>query len=62
VPLTLDYGAFAQSLDAVDVGHHPARRDALTAAIDASLEAFEGRQGSIRRSSSSPTARTTRAA
>jgi len=45
-PLTLDYGAFAQSLDAVDVGLIPRGGTALTAAIDASLEAFEGRQGS----------------
>ena len=45
-PLTLDYGAFAQSLDAVDVGLIPRGGTALTAAIDTSLEAFEGRQGS----------------
>jgi Ca-activated chloride channel family protein len=41
-PLTLDYGAFAQSLDAVDVGIIPRGGTALTAAIDASLAAFEG--------------------
>jgi Ca-activated chloride channel homolog len=45
-PLTLDYGAFAQSLDAVEVGIIPRGGTALTAAIDTSLEAFEGRQGS----------------
>jgi Ca-activated chloride channel homolog len=45
-PLTLDYGAFAQSLDAVDVGLIPRGGTALTTAIDTSLEAFEGRQGS----------------
>ena len=45
-PLTLDYGAFAQSLDAVDVGLIPRGGTALTAAIDTSLDAFEGRQGS----------------
>jgi Ca-activated chloride channel family protein len=45
-PLTLDYGAFAQSLDAVDVGIIPKGGTSLTDAIDTSLEAFEGRQGS----------------
>jgi Ca-activated chloride channel family protein len=44
-PLTLDYGAFAQSLEAVDVGIIPRGGTSLTAAIDAGLEAFEGRQG-----------------
>jgi Ca-activated chloride channel homolog len=44
-PLTLDYGAFAQSLDAVDAGIIPRGGTALTAAIDTSLAAFEGRQG-----------------
>jgi Ca-activated chloride channel family protein len=44
-PLTLDYGAFAQSLAAVEVGIIPRGGTSLTAAIDASLEAFEGRQG-----------------
>jgi Ca-activated chloride channel homolog len=45
-PLTLDYGAFAQSLDAVEVGIIPKGGTALAEAIDTSLEAFEGRQGS----------------
>jgi Ca-activated chloride channel homolog len=45
-PLTLDYGAFAQSLDAVEVGIIPKGGTSLTAAIDTSLDAFEGRQGS----------------
>jgi Ca-activated chloride channel family protein len=45
-PLTLDYGAFAQSLDAVEVGIIPKGGTALADAIDSSLEAFEGRQGS----------------
>jgi len=44
-PLTLDRGAFAQSLEAVDVGLIPRGGTSLTAAIDAGLEAFEGRQG-----------------
>jgi Ca-activated chloride channel family protein len=45
-PLTLDYGAFGQSLEAVEVGIIPKGGTALAAAIDTSLEAFEGRQGS----------------
>jgi Ca-activated chloride channel family protein len=45
-PLTLDYGAFAQSLEAIEVGIIPKGGTNLTAAIDTSLEAFEGRQGS----------------
>src|SRR5256712_7244800 len=45
-PLTLDYGAFAQSLEAVEVGIIPKGGTALTAAIDTSLEALEGREGS----------------
>ncbi len=45
-PLTLDYGAFGQSLDAIEVGIIPRGGTALTAAIDTSLDAFEGRQGS----------------
>ncbi|HVN85394.1 MAG TPA: VWA domain-containing protein [Candidatus Binatia bacterium] len=45
-PLTLDYGAFAQSLDAIEVGIIPKGGTALAEAIDVSLEAFEGRQGS----------------
>jgi Ca-activated chloride channel family protein len=44
-PLTLDYGAFAQSLDAIDAGIIPRGGTSLTAAIDTSLAAFEGRQG-----------------
>ncbi|HUI25618.1 MAG TPA: VWA domain-containing protein [Candidatus Kryptonia bacterium] len=44
-PLTLDYGAFAQSLDAVEIGIIPKGGTALAEAIDTSLEAFEGRQG-----------------
>src|SRR5262249_41371801 len=45
-PLTLDYGAFGESLDAVEVGLVPRGGTALAEAIDASLAAFEGRQGS----------------
>ena len=44
-PLTLDYGAFGQSLEAVEAGIIPRGGTSLTAAIDASLAAFEGRQG-----------------
>jgi len=44
-PLTLDYGAFAQSLEAIEVGIIPKGGTALAEAIDVSLEAFEGRQG-----------------
>lgn len=44
-PLTLDYGAFAQSLDAIDVGIIPRGGTSLGAAVDTGLEAFEGRQG-----------------
>jgi len=44
-PLTLDYGAFGQSLEAIEVGIIPRGGTSLTAAIDASLEALEGRQG-----------------
>jgi Ca-activated chloride channel family protein len=44
-PLTLDYGVFAQSLEAIDVGIIPRGGTALGAAIDEGLEAFEGRQG-----------------
>jgi Ca-activated chloride channel family protein len=43
-PLTLDRGAFLQSLDAVEVGLIPRGGTALAAAIDTSLAAFEGRQ------------------
>ncbi len=45
-PLTLDTGAFLQSLDAVEVGIIPRGGTALAAAIDAALEAFEGREAS----------------
>jgi Ca-activated chloride channel homolog len=45
-PLTLDTGAFLQSLDAVEVGIIPRGGTALGVAIDASLEAFEGREAS----------------
>ena len=45
-PLTLDYGAFAQSFDATEVGIIPKGGTSLTDAIDVSLQAFEGRQGS----------------
>ena len=44
-PLTLDYQAFAESLHAVNVGIIPKGGTALTEAIKAGLEAFEGRQG-----------------
>jgi Ca-activated chloride channel homolog len=44
-PLTLDYAAFAESLDAVGVGIIPKGGTALAEAIDTSLDAFEGRQG-----------------
>src|SRR5439155_1611055 len=44
-PLTLDQGAFRESLDAIDVGIIPRGGTNLGAAIAASLEAFEGRQG-----------------
>src|SRR5262249_37293169 len=44
-PLTLDRGAFLESLDAVQVGIIPRGGTALAAAIDTSLDAFEGRQG-----------------
>jgi Ca-activated chloride channel family protein len=45
-PLTLDTGAFLQSLDAVEVGIIPRGGTALAAAIDTSLDAFEGREAS----------------
>jgi Ca-activated chloride channel family protein len=44
-PLTLDYEAFTESLHAVNVGIIPKGGTALTEAIHAGLEAFEGRQG-----------------
>ena len=43
-PLTLDYAAFAQSLDATDVGIIPRGGTALNEAIRIGLEAFEARQ------------------
>ena len=45
-PLTLDRNAFRESLGAGEVGLIPRGGTNLTAAIDASLEAFEGRQSS----------------
>jgi Ca-activated chloride channel family protein len=44
-PLTLDYDAFAQSLSALDVGMIPRGGTAIERAIDAGIDAFEGRQG-----------------
>lgn len=44
-PLTLDYDAFRQSLASVDVGIIPRGGTALNRAIEAGIEAFEGRQG-----------------
>src|SRR5262249_43963497 len=44
-PLTLDRAAFLESLDAIQVGIIPRGGTALAAAIDTSLQAFEGRQG-----------------
>ena len=44
-PLTVDYGVATQSLDAIEVGIIPRGGTNLAAAIDAGLEAFEGRQG-----------------
>ncbi|MCC6846911.1 MAG: VWA domain-containing protein [Deltaproteobacteria bacterium] len=43
-PLTLDVGAFSQSLQAIEAGIIPRGGTNLAAAIDASLGAFEGRQ------------------
>jgi Ca-activated chloride channel family protein len=43
-PLTLDQAVFEQSLDAVDTTLIPRGGTSLTAAIEASLGAFEGRQ------------------
>ena len=43
-PLTLDYGAFLQTLDAIDAGIIPRGGTSLNAAIDTALDAFEGRQ------------------
>jgi Ca-activated chloride channel family protein len=44
-PLTLDYGAFAESLGAVDVGLIPKGGTSLAAALDTALGAFEGSEG-----------------
>ena len=44
-PLTLDRGAFLESLEAIKVGIIPRGGTALAAAIDTSLDAFEGKQG-----------------
>jgi Ca-activated chloride channel family protein len=44
-PLTLDYGAFAASLNATGVGTIPRGGTNLAAAIETSLDAFEARQG-----------------
>jgi Ca-activated chloride channel homolog len=43
-PLTLDFGAFLQSLDAIEAGIIPRGGTSLAAAIDLALAAFEGRQ------------------
>ncbi len=43
-PLTLDFGAFSQSLEAIEAGIIPRGGTSLAAAIDTSLDAFEGRQ------------------
>src|SRR5262249_22168458 len=44
-PLALDRAAFRETLDAIQVGIIPRGGTALAAAIDTSLQAFEGRQG-----------------
>jgi len=44
-PLTLDHTAFLQALDAVEVGLIPRGGTNLAAALQAALEAFEGREG-----------------
>ena len=44
-PLTLDHAAFLQALDAVEVGLIPRGGTNLAAALQAALEAFEGREG-----------------
>ena len=44
-PLTLDYGAFAENLRAVEVGIIPKGGTSLAAAIRTGIEAFEGRSG-----------------
>jgi Ca-activated chloride channel family protein len=43
-PLTLDYGAFGESLRAIDVGIIPRGGTALAEAIDAGVAAFEGHE------------------
>lgn len=43
-PLTLDFGAFSQSLEAIEAGIIPRGGTNLAAAIETSLAAFEGRQ------------------
>jgi len=43
-PLTLDFGAFTQSLDAIEAGIIPRGGTSLAAAIDTALAGFEGRQ------------------
>lgn len=43
-PLTLDFGAFSQSLEAIEAGIIPRGGTNLAAAIATSLDAFEGRQ------------------
>ncbi len=45
-PLTLDRAAFRESLDAINVGIIPRGGTNISGAIEASLAAFEGRQGS----------------
>jgi Ca-activated chloride channel family protein len=44
-PLTLDYAAFERSLRSIDVGIIPRGGTAIARALDASLDAFEARQG-----------------
>ncbi len=44
-PLTLDYGAFAENLHALEVGIIPQGGTSLAAAIQTGIEAFEGRYG-----------------
>jgi Ca-activated chloride channel family protein len=44
-PLTLDYGAFAESLNAVEVGLIPKGGTALAPALESALAAFEGSEG-----------------
>ncbi len=44
-PLTLDYDAFRQSLNAIEVGIIPRGGTALGEAIDTSVDGFEARQG-----------------